>query len=58
MGQGCHINTVLWTGFMEMVTFEQMMKEMGGTWLAGIRRGQRTTSAKTLSREETRMVGA
>ena len=43
---------------MEMVTFEQMMKEMGGTWLAGIRRGQRTTSAKTLSREETRMIGA
>ena len=43
---------------MEMVTFEQRMKEMGVTWLAVICRGQRTTSAKTLGREETRMVGA
>ena len=33
---------------METVTFEERRKEMGGAWLPGVCRGQKTSSAKTL----------
>ena len=34
MGRGCHVNTVLWTGFMETLTFEERRKVMGVGGLA------------------------